>query len=143
MEGGGAMSVVAYVKEAFRADMMSADRSESMGMRSLNKGAMLTTVGQSDKGVFVKDIYDTIYFIRFVDCNRYLSKTPPKKATDRAGAHRSLDAALDKRTTDGALTITVILSALLAYYLSSKADHERNAASNYDLTKYRPAPKEF
>jgi hypothetical protein len=145
MEGDGVMSAVVYVKEAFRTEKMSADRSESTGMGSLNKGAALTTIGQSDKGIFVKDIYDTTYFIRFGDCNRHLSKTSPtKKATDRTSIHRALDAALDKRpVTDGALTITAILSALLAYYLSSKADNARNIESGYNLNNYKPEPRSF
>jgi hypothetical protein len=63
---------------------------------------------------------------------------------NRAGIHRALDAALDKRpVTDGALTITAILSALLAYYLSSKADNARNIESGYNLNTYKPEPRSF
>jgi hypothetical protein len=47
------------------------------------------------------------------------------------------------QATDGALTITAILSALLAYYLSSKADNARNIESGYNLNNYKPEPRSF
>jgi hypothetical protein len=78
---------------------------------------------------------------------KYLAKLKlswAKPAKDRAALHRALDAALDKRpVTDGALTITAILSALLAYYLSSKADNARNIESGYNLNNYKPEPRSF
>jgi hypothetical protein len=61
----------------------------------------------------------------------------------RAALHRVLDKALDHKATDGALTITAILSALLAYYLSSKADNARNIESGYNLNNYKPEPRSF
>lgn len=46
------------------------------------------------------------------------------------------------KAKDSALTFAAFVAALLAWY-DAQQDVERNAASNYDLTKYRPRPKAF
>jgi hypothetical protein len=62
----------------------------------------------------------------------------------RATLHRALDKALDHKATDSAaLGITAILGALLAWYLDSRADQQRNLESGYNLNNYKPRPRSF
>jgi hypothetical protein len=46
-------------------------------------------------------------------------------------------------TDSSALGITAILSALLAWYLDSRADQQRNLESGYNLNNYKPRPRSF
>jgi hypothetical protein len=46
-------------------------------------------------------------------------------------------------TDSAALGITAILGALLAWYLDSRADQQRNLESGYNLNNYKPRPRSF
>jgi hypothetical protein len=68
----------AYVKNRLYADKVSSDMDHNVGGEWLNPGKELSSFDASDKGVFFKDIYGTIYHVDFSDCNKNLSARKPR-----------------------------------------------------------------
>lgn len=74
----GDAAKIAYVKNRFYADKVSPDMDHNVGGEWLSPGKQLTSFDASDKGVFFKDAYGTIYHVDFRDCNKNLTAKKPK-----------------------------------------------------------------
>lgn len=74
----GDAAKIAYVKNRLYADKMSPDMDHNIGGEWLSPGKQLTSFDASDKGVFFKDTYGTIYHVDFRDCNKNLTAKKPK-----------------------------------------------------------------